>query len=95
MYSDKTLVCKECGEEFTFSASEQEFYAEKGFQNEPARCPECRQKRRRQRNDRGGEREMFNVVCDQCGVETQVPFRPTNGRPVYCRECLQQQRDGE
>ncbi|MEG0999134.1 MAG: zinc-ribbon domain containing protein [Clostridiales bacterium] len=93
MYSDKTLVCKECGEEFTFSASEQEFYAEKGFQNEPARCSECRQKRRRQKNDGGGEREMFNVVCDQCGVETQVPFRPTNGRPIYCRECLQQQRD--
>ncbi len=92
MYSDKTLVCKECGEEFMFSASEQEFYAEKGFQNEPARCPECRQKRRRQRN---GEREMFDVVCDQCGVETQVPFRPTNGRPVYCRECLQAQRDAE
>lgn len=95
MYSDKTLTCKECGVEFTFSASEQEFYAEKGFQNEPARCPECRQKRRRARNNDRGEREMFTVICDQCGVETQVPFRPTNGRPVYCRECLMQQRGEE
>ena len=69
MYSDKTLTCKECGVEFTFSASEQEFYAEKGFQNEPARCPECRQRRRRARNNDRGEREMFTVICDQCGVE--------------------------
>lgn len=93
MYSDKTLTCKECGAEFTFSASEQEFYAEKGFQNEPARCPDCRQKRRRQKN--GGEKEMFTVTCDNCGVETQVPFRPTNGRPVYCRDCFSQMRGDE
>ena len=38
MYEDKTLVCKECGNEFVFSAGEQEFYAERGFQNEPQRC---------------------------------------------------------
>ncbi len=49
--------------------------------NEPACCSDCRQKRRRARNDRG-EREMFTVICDQCGIETQIPFRPTNGRPV-------------
>mgnify|MGYP001694300427 CR=1 FL=1 len=41
MYEDKTLVCKDCGKEFTFSAGEQEFYAEKGFENEPQRCKEC------------------------------------------------------
>lgn len=35
MYEDKVLVCKECGEEFVFTAGEQEFYAEKGFENEP------------------------------------------------------------
>lgn len=38
MYTDKTLVCKDCGNEFVFTAGEQEFYAEKGFQNEPTRC---------------------------------------------------------
>ena len=37
MYEDKTLVCKECGKEFVFTAGEQEFYAERGFQNEPDR----------------------------------------------------------
>lgn len=41
-YKDKTLICKDCGKEFTFTAGEQEFYAEKGFTNEPQRCAECR-----------------------------------------------------
>ncbi len=46
MYEDKTLVCKECGNEFVFTAGEQEFYAEKGFTNEPQRCKACRQARK-------------------------------------------------
>ena len=88
-FQDRTLVCKDCGAEFTFTASEQDFYAEKGFQNDPARCPECRSTRKRQRNGQRGEREMFSVVCAECGADTQVPFRPTNERPVYCRDCYQ------
>ena len=84
-FTDKTLVCKECGEEFLFSASEQEFYAEKGFMNEPARCPHCRAIRKQQRN---AGREMFSVVCAECGQEAQVPFKPVNDRPVYCRYCF-------
>jgi len=88
-FEDRTLACKDCGAEFTFTASEQDFYAEKGFQNDPARCPECRSARKRQRNGQRGEREMFTVTCAECGVETQVPFRPTNERPVYCRDCYQ------
>lgn len=85
MYSDKTLTCKDCGAEFTFSAAEQEFYASKGFEHEPARCPDCRRKRKQAKN---ADREMYTVICDQCGAETQVPFRPTNGRPIYCRDCM-------
>ena len=46
MYEDKTLVCKECGNEFVFTAGEQEFYAERGFQNEPQRCKACRDARK-------------------------------------------------
>lgn len=88
---DKYLVCKDCGEEFLFSASEQEFYAEKGFENEPGRCPECRRARKQQRN--GGNRQMFPAVCAQCGKETTVPFEPSGDRPVYCRECFQAKRD--
>jgi len=91
-FEDRTLVCRECGKEFSFSASEQEFYAEKGFQNDPARCPECRAANKRRRNGARGDREMFTVTCAECGVETQVPFRPTEDRPVYCRDCYQKMK---
>lgn len=93
MYQDKTLICKDCGQEFTFTAGEQEFYAEKGFQNEPARCKDCRNSRKASSN--GGarrERVMYDAVCAECGKETQVPFKPTNERPVYCKECFDARR---
>jgi len=90
--ADKTLVCRDCGQEFIFTADEQEFYQSHGLQNEPRRCPECRATKRR---DRGGgygsgynqPRQTFTVTCAECGVETTVPFEPREGRPVYCREC--------
>ena len=84
MYKDKTLKCRDCGKDFTFTAGEQEFYAEKGFENEPQRCKECRDARKSRRS----RREMFDVVCDACGKEAQVPFKPTGDRPVYCSECF-------
>ncbi len=90
MYQDKTLVCKECGEEFVFSAGEQEFYAEKGFQNEPARCKSCRDARKLRRAN--GRREMHDAVCADCGAPTKVPFVPKDDRPVYCRDCYQNHR---
>ncbi len=94
MYEDKVLTCRECGAEFTFTASEQEFYASKGFQNQPSRCPACRAARRANGNgaNRGGERQMYEVICDGCGCTTQVPFQPRGDRPVYCRECFERQR---
>lgn len=49
MTEDKTLKCKDCGQSFVFTAGEQEFCAEKGFQSEPVRCPGCRQARKRER----------------------------------------------
>ena len=94
MSQDKTLTCRECGTHFVFSASEQDFYAEKGFTNEPGRCPACRSARKQRMN--GGnsrpQREMHDVVCASCGVQTQVPFRPSSDRPVYCRDCFSQNR---
>ena len=84
---DKTLTCRECGQEFTFTAGEQEFYLSRGLMNEPGRCPECRAARRRERRGGYGERPVYSVVCAACGVETTVPFEPTEGRPVYCKEC--------
>ncbi|MGD0153989.1 MAG: zinc-ribbon domain containing protein [Thermacetogeniaceae bacterium] len=94
MFQDKTLTCRDCGNEFVFSASEQEFFAEREFTNDPSRCPECRASRKQNRGGggRGGsrssQREMFPAVCAACGVETQVPFRPSGDRPVYCSDCF-------
>ena len=47
---DKTIVCKDCKNEFVFTVGEQQFYAEKGFANEPVRCADCRKKRKAERN---------------------------------------------
>lgn len=88
MYQDKTLICKDCGSEFIFSASEQEFYAEKGFTNEPQRCKSCRQARK----NGGTQREMFTAVCSECGRECKVPFQPRDDRPVYCSDCFSKRR---
>jgi len=87
---DKTMNCRDCGRDFVFTAGEQSFYQEKGFENEPTRCPECRSARKRRRNSfgRGGSRQLHDVVCEECGKTTQVPFEPKQGRPVYCRECF-------
>lgn len=89
MFQDKTLVCKECGSEFVFTAGEQEFYAEKGFENEPQRCKSCRDARKA-----GGRapREMFEAVCASCGKTCKVPFKPREDRPVYCSECFAAQK---
>ena len=89
MYEDKTLVCKECGKEFVFTAGEQEFYAERGFQNEPQRCKACRDARK---NAARGPREYFTAVCAACGGEARVPFEPKSDRPVYCSECFAKMR---
>jgi CxxC-x17-CxxC domain-containing protein len=94
MYEDKTLRCRECGQDFIFSAGEQEFYQQKGLLNEPGRCPLCRQ-RRRQSMSSGGERaprEMHTIVCAECGAEDQVPFLPRNEKPVYCSSCYEKVR---
>ena len=100
MSGDRTLVCKDCNQEFIFTSSEQDFYAEKGFTNAPSRCPSCRQNRKRTNGNggRGGnrgsstgfrsERQMYNAVCTRCGSQTQVPFQPKTGREILCRDCF-------
>ena len=93
MFEDKVLVCQDCGQEFVFTVGEQEFYQEKGFENEPKRCRECRTNRRNNRNGSRAPREMFEATCARCGAETQVPFKPVEGRPVYCMECFQQMKE--
>ena len=91
MFEDKVLVCQDCGQEFVYTVGEQEFYQEKGFANEPKRCKDCRQNRR-SGNGSKGPREMFTATCAECGIETEVPFKPVEGRPVYCLECFKKQK---
>lgn len=90
MYEDKILICKECGAEFTFTAGEQEFFASKGFVNEPQRCKACRDARR---NAARPEREMFTATCAACGKEAKVPFKPREDRDVYCSECFAKMKE--
>jgi len=91
-FQDKSIQCIECGATFTFSAEEQEFFASKGYSNEPKRCLSCRQSRKSARYGNSGysskpRRQTFPAVCAQCGKDTEVPFEPREGRPVYCSDC--------
>src|SRR3970040_134107 len=85
-YEDRTLTCQDCGSEFVFSADDQQYHAEKGYTNEPKRCPLCRSSRRASSGGGsgyssggyggggggyGGSREMHPAVCAQCGKQTQ------------------------
>jgi CxxC-x17-CxxC domain-containing protein len=92
-FQDRSLECFDCGATFTFTADEQEFFASKGFTNDPKRCPTCRQARKANRGASDGfgsrpKREMYPVVCAQCGKDTEVPFQPRGDRPVYCSDCF-------
>jgi len=95
--TDKILVCRDCGREFTFTVGEQAFYAERGFVP-PSRCVSCRANRRAERQMQGDgkpstTRQLHNAICADCGRETMVPFEPRAGRPVYCRDCFARQRE--
>src|SRR5215831_19979467 len=98
---DKSITCVDCGEEFLFTAGEQSFYRERGLTNEPTRCKNCREKRKAGRATAGGtssmggggsygrsEKQMYPATCSNCGRDTEVPFMPTAGRPVLCRDCF-------
>ena len=105
---DQYIRCSDCGEEFVFTAGEQAFYREKGRTHAPTRCKSCRENRKMQRDSGGmgggggrsrssgggggGSRELHAARCSNCGAETMVPFVPTSGRPVFCRDCYRQQR---
>lgn len=103
-FTDKSITCVECGQSFVFSASEQETYQQRGFTNEPKRCPPCRSARKVQGGmagarrgsfgggGRGGSGERFSAVCAECGKEASLPFKPRGDRPVYCAECFRSRR---
>ena len=95
-YQDRILTCRDCGQDFTFTAGEQEFYASRGLTNDPSRCPACRAARRNGQSSaprpRSNSGEHYETTCATCGRPTSVPFIPSAGRPVYCNECFQAQR---
>jgi CxxC-x17-CxxC domain-containing protein len=94
-YQDQHLTCRDCGASFVFTAGEQEFFASRGLQNTPSRCPSCRAARRAGggASASGGgydrpARQMTDVICSSCGKPTQVPFVPRGDKPVYCSDCF-------
>jgi CxxC-x17-CxxC domain-containing protein len=95
-YQDRFLTCRDCGQEFTFTAGEQAFFASKGLTNPPARCPDCRAARRNGSRSQSAsarpQREQYEAVCSNCGRQTTVPFMPRDDRPVYCSDCYQEVR---
>jgi len=103
-YTERTLTCRDCGRPFPFTVGEQEFFAQKGFTNDPVRCPECRAARRAERGGSRGShsgggydresRQMYPATCARCGKDTEVPFQPRGDKPVYCSDCYAQERGG-
>jgi CxxC-x17-CxxC domain-containing protein len=99
---DQRIKCVDCGEEFLFTAGEQAFYREHNLTHAPTRCKRCRSNRKGARGAEGAPaarpaegaraRELHPAVCSQCGSETQVPFLPAPGRPIYCRNCYPSHR---
>lgn len=87
VFEDETLVCKECGNEFVFTAGEKQFYKEKGFVNKPKCCKPCRDARK---NAERAPRELIEIVCAGCGATTKV----TSDRHTYCKACFDARRNG-
>ncbi len=91
-FQDRTLKCVDCGQDFVFTAGEQLFFHDKQFKNEPKRCKACKGKRASALglpSNSNYPKVETRTVCSNCGKETTVPFKPTQGRPVFCRECFQ------
>jgi CxxC-x17-CxxC domain-containing protein len=87
-YADKTLACRDCGMEFVFTAGEQEFYAQKGFTNEPTRCPSCRQARKAGGRDSGG-RDSYGggYGGDRRGSGPRMQSQSREMHSVACASC--------
>ena len=92
-FQDRNLKCVDCGADFVFTAGEQHFFHDKNFKNEPKRCKTCKTKRA-SRPAGPVARERVDTVpgCSACGKENTVPFTPTPGRPVFCKECFQSRK---
>jgi CxxC-x17-CxxC domain-containing protein len=95
-FVDRLLICSDCQGEFIFTAGEQLFFSDKQFKNDPKRCKPCKSRRSGLAGKSasgpaaaGISRTETRTECSDCGIETTVPFKPTQGRPVLCRQCFQ------
>ena len=90
-FQDKNLTCQDCGNSFPFTAEKQEYFASQGWQNEPRRCLDCNKKFKDARGDAAprAQRQMYPITCSDCGQPGEVPFPPTPGKPVRCKNCFQ------
>ena len=98
-FVDRVLTCADCEEQFIFTAGEQIFFFDKQFKNDPKRCKPCKGKRAAGQMRAAGaplspglSRTETRTHCSECAIETTVPFKPTQGRPVLCRQCFQMKR---
>jgi len=90
-FQDKVITCKDCLKDFNWTAGEQKFFADKGLQNPPSRCPECR----KQVKDRKASQPKYTITCKDCGKTDEVPFQPFNQDDVFCAECFAKKRANE
>ena len=95
VFEDETLVCKECGNEFVFTAGEKEFYKAKGFVNKPMRCKACRDARKNVNREAREPRQAYETTCAECGGVAKVYFQPSNDRPVYCSACFEARKNAQ
>jgi CxxC-x17-CxxC domain-containing protein len=99
-FVDRLLTCVDCGGEFIFTAGEQLFFQDKNFKNDPKRCKPCKSRRAAGATVAPGagpaaagiSRTETRTECSECGISTTVPFKPTQGRPVLCRQCFKNKR---
>jgi CxxC-x17-CxxC domain-containing protein len=97
-FMDRLLTCVDCQGQFVFTAGEQIFFLDKQFKNDPKRCKPCKAKRANTGVRPPGSsaasiaRTETRTECSECHIETTVPFKPTQGRPVLCRQCFQGKR---
>lgn len=95
-FVDRILKCADCNADFVFAAGEQLFFFDKQFKNDPKRCKPCKHRRSGLAAVANGlsvpnasaVRTETRTLCSSCGIETTVPFKPTQGRPVLCRQCF-------
>jgi len=97
MTENLQLMCSDCGQAFTFSPEDQEFFRERGYST-PKRCKPCRQAKKQDQSSGGasygGGTQGTSVICSQCGQQTTVPFEPRGDRPVYCQNCYRPKKTG-